>query len=65
MAMERDLAVMWAMYRGWSDVLAAQQTGLSSSTVYRARRRLAESLAPVSSSHPPPGYPGWKATVAL
>ena len=39
MAMERDLAVMWAMFRGWSDALAAQETGLSASTVYRARRR--------------------------
>ena len=39
MAMERDLAVMWAMYHGWSDALAAQQTGLSASTVYRTRRR--------------------------
>ena len=39
MAMERDLAVMWAMFRGCSDAYAAQQTGLSASTVYRTRRR--------------------------
>ena len=39
MAMERDLAVMWCIYRGWSDAVAARHTGLSASTIYRVRRR--------------------------
>jgi len=40
MAMDRDLLALWAMYRGWSDVVAARESGLSPSTFNRARRRL-------------------------
>ncbi len=39
MAMDRDLVVLWAMYRGWSDAVAARESGLSPSTFDRARRR--------------------------
>ncbi len=38
--MDRDLVVLWAMYRGSSDVVAARESGLSPSTFNRARRRL-------------------------
>ena len=38
-AMDRDLIVIWAMYRGSSDVMAARESGLSPSTFNRARRR--------------------------
>ncbi len=39
MAMDRDLVVLWAIYRGWSDAVAARESGLSPSTFDRARRR--------------------------
>ena len=38
-AMDKDLVVLWAMYCGSSDVVAARESGLSPSTLYRARRR--------------------------
>ena len=38
-AMDRDLVVMWALYRGSSDVAAARESGLSPSTFMRTRRR--------------------------
>ncbi len=39
MAMDRDLIALWAMHRGWSDAVAARESGLSPSTFNRARRR--------------------------
>ena len=39
MAMDRDLIVLWGMFRGWSDAVAARESGLSPSTFDRARRR--------------------------
>ncbi len=39
MAMDRDLVAPWATYCGWSDAVAARESGLSPSTFNRARRR--------------------------
>ena len=38
-AMDRDLIVIWAMYRESSDVMAARESGLSPSTFNRAKKR--------------------------
>lgn len=37
-AMERNLVVLWAMYRGWTTPVTAEKLGVHASTVARYRR---------------------------
>jgi len=45
--MERDIVVLWGMYRGWSIPVIADATKVSRPTIERVRRRFVDNPAEV------------------
>lgn len=68
MQMERDIVILWGMYRGWSNPVIADALRCSTKTVERFRHRLLRNpglifLCPVLHKEHKGGKPLWRCEV--